>query len=97
MSITKTVAKIVLSVEKHNLPELTAFRMNTCKRCDKFESEDETCGVCGCFMDVKTELFSNINPTVLGRIEITHCPLGKWKDMHIANAYRKLDNKEILT
>lgn len=96
MNIIKTAAKLTLSVEKHNIPELTEFRINTCNRCDRFESEDKTCGVCGCFMDVKTELFSNINPITLGRIEITHCPLGKWMDKHIANAYRIIDNKELL-
>lgn len=96
MNIIKGIAKLTLAVEYHNLPELAEFRMNVCRACEHFESEMEQCGKCGCFMDIKTRLFTNRNPKNAGRIEITHCPLGKWQDKHIANAYLKLDEKELL-
>ena len=96
MNIIKQLAKITLAVEEHGVPELSEFRLNICRACENFEKEMEQCGVCGCFMDIKTTLFTNRNPHAAGRIEITHCPLGKWMDKHIANAYRKADNKVLL-
>lgn len=94
-------ARTFLTVEKLNNSEIEAFRMNTCRACEQFDSEDLTCGVCGCFMDVKTTLKTNKTFVRSGvkvgmRIEETHCPLGKWNDKETANYYRELDGKELL-
>jgi len=95
MSVIKTAAKILFEVLEHEDPELTQFRYNICQGCEKFEKEHERCGVCGCFMDIKTKLTTNRNYQK-NRVEITHCPLGKWNDRHIANMYRKMDGIEKL-
>lgn len=70
-------------------------RMKTCEGCNRFDKENLTCGVCGCFMDIKTKLEVYRNAKKL-RNEITHCPMGKWGDKQIANIYRKMDGKELL-
>ena len=94
--ILSTVADKVLTVEKMKNPLFVQARMNTCRGCPKFDKENISCTVCGCFMNIKTTLKYNINPKKLGRREKTHCPLGKWDDLDEANKYRKLDGKELL-
>lgn len=39
-------------------------RLNTCKKCDKFDGR--TCALCGCHMKWKVALASSV------------CPIGKW-------------------
>jgi hypothetical protein len=92
----KAGAKIVFEVELLKDRALVDFRMNTCRGCNKFDKEEQTCGVCGCFMDVKTTHKTTRNLKKL-RIETTHCPMGKWNDKEIANHYRQLDGKELLS
>lgn len=95
-SIVKKGARAVLSAGEHNDPALTLARMNTCKKCPNFNAETMQCGVCGCYMDVKTTLLRNRNPYAAGRVEVTHCPEGRWNDLEIANYYRAIDGKELL-
>lgn len=71
-------------------------RFDICLKCDKRDADENTCTVCGCFLDLKTAAKTNWNAKRL-RSEITHCPLGKWNDKEIANLYRELDGKELLT
>lgn len=52
-------------VEKTNAEE----RYAVCKTCKKFISVSTQCRVCLCFMPIKTKL------------NMTECPLGKWKDI----------------
>jgi len=87
--IKKTAAKFFLAVEE--LPDIKEAdrRMNICLGCDKFRNDDQTCGVCGCFMDVKTKLKTN-HDGLFGKVIETHCPLGRWGDKEIANKYRRL-------
>lgn len=94
--ILKGAAKVVLSDVEHNDYDLFQQRISTCEGCDKFNAEERTCGVCGCFMDIKAGLTTNRNPEKNLRIEFTHCPLGRWNDKHIANYYRLLDNISLL-
>jgi len=89
----KAGAKAVLSVEEHGDPVIEEFRMQTCIECPNYLSDSKQCAICGCFMDVKTTLLRNRNPHAGGRIEITHCPEGRWGDLEIANHYRELDGK----
>lgn len=95
-NVLKKSASIVLSAGEHNDEALTLSRMNTCKRCENFNSETMQCGICGCYMDVKTTLLRNRNPYAAGRVEITHCPQGRWGDLDIANYYRGIDGKELI-
>lgn len=85
--IVKPVAKFFLAVEDLNDSEQEAIRWQTCQTCPKFKEGSGQCGVCGCFMDVKTKLKTNRDPELL-KIVTTHCPLGKWGDLEIANMYR---------
>ncbi|MCB0581403.1 MAG: hypothetical protein KDD10_19090 [Phaeodactylibacter sp.] len=89
----KAGAKAALSVEEHGNDSITKQRMETCDSCPNFQADSQQCGVCGCFMDVKTTLLRNRNPYAGGRVEITHCPEGRWGDLEIANHYRELDGK----
>lgn len=79
--ILKVSAKTLLSIEEHGNNDLTKTRMSICNSCDRFDPEHQQCGVCGCYMDVKTTLLTHRNPKAFGRIEITHCPIGKWGDL----------------
>ena len=94
--IQKALATELLAVEKHNSEELTQTRLAICGGCPNFDSEKKKCKACGCFMEVKATLLKHRNPKAFGRIELTHCPEGKWSDKETANAYRKLDKKELL-
>lgn len=73
-------AKMLLAKTEHGLPELSKARMDVCKGCEKFNHETKTCGVCGCFMDIKVDYLTSRNPHKGGAIEFTVCPLGKWMD-----------------
>lgn len=86
MNILKKIADKTLSKKHHNIPELTEFRLNRCKACIYLKPENMECGVCGCFMEVKTKMELNINPKKL-RVEITHCPKGFWGDETLAKLY----------
>jgi hypothetical protein len=69
-----------------------AIRMAICRGCDKYDPERDKCGVCGCYMQVKTSAKTHLNPEQM-RVEITHCPLGKWGDDKIAKHYQFIDKK----
>ncbi len=71
-------------------------RMEVCFSCEKRNENENVCNVCGCFLDLKTSAKTNWNARKL-RNEITHCPLGRWNDKEIANLYREMDGKELLT
>ena len=94
--LIKLGIEMILKVEPLNDPELEKERYDKCRSCDKYDAKNDKCSVCGCFMEIKTPLKYNINPKKMGRVEITHCPLGKWDDKDIANQYRQLDGLEPL-
>jgi hypothetical protein len=82
-----------LLVESETTDQIAGERMAVCMTCEHRKEQENKCGVCGCFLDLKTKAESNVNPKK-GRIEITHCPIGKWGDLEIANFYRELDGKQ---
>lgn len=75
--------------------EVAEYRYNVCLSCDKRKADTDQCGICNCFLQLKTGAKTNINP-LKGRTEITHCPIGRWNDKEIANHYRELDGKPAL-
>ena len=93
--ILKKGANMLFQVELLKDQSVIAFRMDMCNRCPNFNAEYETCGICGCFMDVKTTHLLTRN-VKRGRIETTHCPIGRWNDKHVANHYREMDGKVAL-
>lgn len=89
------VAAQVLVID-HVEGEIARKRMSVCLMCPYRDPKNEVCGICHCFLDLKTTSETNWNPERL-RQEITHCPKGKWDDKEIANVYRQMDGKELLT
>jgi len=63
---------------EHGQEALTKNRLEVCEECEHYKKETKQCGVCGCFVDIKATLATNRNPKKLGRIEVTHCPKGRW-------------------
>lgn len=61
--VNKADGKFLLADEK-----LFNERMEICKKCDKYDSEQQRCFECGCFLGNKA------------RIIIDSCPLGKWTE-----------------
>jgi len=74
----KNLSKFTLDVIKHlnntegkNLfadDNLFNERMEICKKCDKYDSEQQRCFECGCFLETKA------------RIILDSCPLNKWTE-----------------
>lgn len=84
--ITHTLADALI-VDKKVSKEVAEWRMSICQACE--HRNDNKCGVCGCFLDLKTKSATNFNPKRMA-YEVTHCPLGRWDDEEIANHYRSL-------
>lgn len=53
-----------------------------------YDAGRDKCKECGCFMEVKTGARTHRNPKRGMRVEVTHCPLGKWGDLEIAEFYK---------
>lgn len=66
------------ALEVKNVPEdLKSDRQGVCASC-KFHVDNEKCGQCGCYTEIKSGMDYNRNPARMFRIEKTHCPEGKW-------------------
>lgn len=87
--IGKLLAATVL-VSENVEDEVAKWRMSICQCCEKIDRGALRCKVCKCYLEVKTGSRVNANPKKF-RQEITHCPLGKWNDLEVANEYRKID------
>lgn len=85
---------MTLPIEKVQA-ELAEWRMSVCRACPDFKPKNQKCGVCGCYLEIKTACYTNRNPKKM-RTEFTHCPNGKWNDKELANQYRALDGLEPL-
>lgn len=92
--ILKIAAKKFL-VDELVDPDTAEQRINVCVQCNRFDSDNRRCKVCKCYMDIKTTAKTNLN-VKRSRYEITHCPLGRWNDLEIANEYRKMDGLPVL-
>ncbi len=90
----KVAAKNLIVVDTVQ-PEIASKRYSVCLKCEYRDTEHDKCGVCHCFLDLKTTAETNRNPAKM-RNEITHCPRGKWDDKEIANLYRIMDGIEPL-
>lgn len=88
------LAETVIVKEKVSA-DVAKERMGVCLECPKRNNVENTCTVCGCFLDLKTGAKTNWNAKRM-RNEITHCPLGKWNDKETANLYREMDGNELL-
>jgi len=59
-------------------------RLSICKTCANYDPGAAKCLICGCFLEVKAGLKIHRNPKNGMKLEITHCPEGKWFDKEIA-------------
>jgi len=92
--VLKFGASQVFQVEEVEEEE-KSIRLAICESCEHFQDQSRQCGICKCFMDVKTG--TKIHRNVLKmRYEVTHCPVGKWMDLDVANQYRAIDGKEAI-
>jgi len=91
----KRIAAGAVIVRESIDPITEENRMSICRGCDKADLANDKCLQCGCFLSLKTAAKTNWRPSK-NRNEITHCPLGKWSDKEVANAYRTLDGLPIL-
>lgn len=105
----KKGAEIFLLHEELKDKKEAERRFNVCKsnagRC--YNEKRDKCNHCKCYMSVKTGMLKHKNPSKGGRIEITHCPIANWGkalsqeayegEKEIANYYRQIDGKKLLT
>lgn len=99
MNLVDEILKIAadkILVESYVSEETAKFRMDVCLSCPLLSLSDYRCKVCRCYVEGKTPSEKHYN-LKKRRMEITHCPLGKWNDLEIANEYRKIDGLEPLT
>ena len=90
----KAAAKATLSVEQLNDKSIIAERNSICAKCDKRDATLDKCKECGCYLEIKSGLKTNINP--MYGVEVTHCPNGKWGDIEIANHYRARRGQQLI-
>ncbi len=87
----RIAANTVLVME--NTDQATAdMRWAICETCEWNDRVHVKCSICGCYLASKVwSKYSRSLNRPLG--ELTHCPMGKWHDMDIANHYRQLDGQ----
>jgi hypothetical protein len=92
----KLAAEVVL-VKDHVDESTRAMREQACRSgCPHFGEKYKECLQCGCMLDVKWKAKTHRNPKAAGRTEVTHCPLGKWNDVEIANIYLLIDGQKLI-
>jgi hypothetical protein len=88
----KSLAATVVLVREKVDAATADFRGRVCTACGRLDRETLRCKECGCYLKAKVWAKVNRSPArPLG--EVTHCPLGKWRDRDIANHYRAIDGK----
>lgn len=91
----KKLAAGIAIVQDHVSGKVAKTRYEICLKCPNRKPENDTCGICGCYLDLKTKAYSNrTKERPFG--EITHCPIGNWGDIEIANYYRLADGKPLI-
>ncbi len=104
--IKSFVGKNLLTKEWLDNPDLTKARLEKCKSCVNYDTNNDTCKICTCIIEIKSKAKVNWNPYKFS-LEETHCPVGKWpvllddgsigeNDKHITNHYREQYGKNKL-
>lgn len=88
--IERAIVKTVIILDKVEDKAKIDFRLRCCDTCE--HNLGTSCALCGCYIDLKAESLTNVN-TDTGKIEITHCPDGRWADEDIMKYYQKLNQK----
>jgi hypothetical protein len=80
--------------KKHLNIAVKQFREYRCRSCPYF-NENITCQKCSCLLDVKwTALTNRVTVMDIEQIELTHCPVGRWNDIDIAEFYNHIKKKK---
>lgn len=88
----KRVAAAVVLVREKVDAATADFRGRVCTACSRLDRETLRCKECGCYL--KSKVWAKVNRSPARPLgEVTHCPLGKWRDRDIANHYRAIDGK----
>lgn len=90
----KAAANIIFAGTKVT-PEVEEERKAVCITCEYYDAQHKECKACNCFLDIKWTRKTHNNPMKM-RVEETHCEMGKWNDIEIANRYRLIDGKKLL-
>ena len=61
-----SMANVVKSGGKHVTEEVRQERIRLCESCEHFQGKTRQCGICRCFLDLKT------------RFSTEECPIGRW-------------------
>lgn len=83
----KNLVYNLLVEEDLNDEEILAMRKDACKRCAF--NDGLSCTRCGCILEIKQPAKTNLN-IHSGRMEVTHCPEGKWNDENLAVYYKSI-------
>jgi hypothetical protein len=78
------LAEGLILVEEITDFEIINFRKEQCLKCPNMDKENKMCGICKCFLSIKTKAKTNRTPN---GIQVTHCPIGNWNDKEIADHY----------
>lgn len=88
----KRVAAAAVLVREKVDAATADFRGRVCTACSRLDREKLRCKECGCYL--KSKVWAKVNRSPARPLgEVTHCPLGKWRDRDIANHYRAIDGK----
>ena len=90
--IQRVAAQTVI-VQAQTDDDTAGKRLSVCMSCEYRNEKKNKCNKCGCYIDLKAAAAENWNPKKM-RVEVTHCPMGKWNDLEVANHYRKIDGLE---
>jgi hypothetical protein len=88
--IKKKGAELVLIVEKLDREadaETIRFRTMQCDICPN--RVNDKCGICKCYIELKVA--TKVNRNKYGKKEITHCPIGRWRDEEVQLYYSSLN------
>ena len=88
--LKRRLAEAFLADQEHGQKALTKARLEACGACKLYNRETKQCTKCGCYMDIKAKLSTNRNPFNLGRIEVTHCPIGAWPGIDVTVEGKKV-------
>lgn len=90
LGIEKTL--VVETLEGEVDEETKKLRQEACESCPKKIHDKHghaKCSVCKCYLKIKHKSKKNRRVDDPKFVEVTHCPLGKWNDEHIALLYNQ--------
>lgn len=78
--VTKQIAYNLVRKEKETDLSIISMREKACSTCPY--NKNNVCKLCNCLLEVKQKSRTNWNMKTM-KIEITHCPNGRWGDSEL--------------